>query len=357
MTTKHRSSILFLIPPALALACASSLACDVPVFRYALERWPNDNHVLRLSQPAGAPRPAWADSVGHANLGIDTTSTNAPGTFNIVFPDNRPAWLTGSLTGAETVLKLADSPLRRRIAHEILTGASAVWVLVEGAQPASNALVQANAESASRKVAQEIKLPETPAYDPTNPDSPPPKIQANIPLQLRFPLFNLAWKDANESVLCAQLRALAPEEAPDKPLLAAIFGRGRAIVLGGSNLEPASIEGLAAFLCSACSCQTKELNPGTDLLITANWAEALAAYPSGAVTRLPGGGVFLLGGTGAPPSLVVAPATSTAPKAAPSAQPVLTASATRTPWLVPTVLGLLAAIVVAGLLWLFGGKR
>ncbi len=295
--------------------------------------------------------------MGNANLGVDTASTNAPGSFDVVFPDNRPAWTTGPLADPETVLKLADSPLRRRIAHEILTGASAVWVLVEGAQPATNAMLQARAEAASRKVVQEIKLPETPVYDPANPDSPPPKIQANLPLQLRFPFFKLGWKDANESALCEQLRALAPEEAPDKPLLAAIFGRGRAIVLAGSNLEPGSIEGLASFLCSDCSCQTKELNPGTDLLITANWSDALASYPSGSVTRLPGGGAFLLGGPGAPPALVVASTTSSARKAVPSTQPPTSAPARSPVWLMPTVLGLLAAVVVAGLVWLFGGKR
>jgi hypothetical protein len=56
------------------------------------------------------------------------------------------------------------------------------------------------------------------------------------------------------------------------PILFPVFGRGR--VLGsvfGKELNAGTIFEVAHFLCKECSCQLKELNPGMDLLIQADW--------------------------------------------------------------------------------------
>src|SRR5262249_42605094 len=59
-----------------------------------------------------------------------------------------------------------------------------------------------------------------------------------------------------------------------------IFGRGRALCsLEGKALAAKDIEEAARFLCGACSCQVKELNPGVDLLIAADWDELIEAEP------------------------------------------------------------------------------
>ena len=52
----------------------------------------------------------------------------------------------------------------------------------------------------------------------------------------------------------------------------AFFGRGRVLTaLHGKDLKAKELEEVAKFLCGACSCQVKELNPGIDLLFAVKW--------------------------------------------------------------------------------------
>ncbi len=57
------------------------------------------------------------------------------------------------------------------------------------------------------------------------------------------------------------------------PIAFPVFGRGRALCsLHGRDLEkPSELQRSLEFLCNACSCQAKELNPGLDLLISTDW--------------------------------------------------------------------------------------
>ena len=80
-------------------------------------------------------------------------------------------------------------------------------------------------------------------------------------------------------------------EKTKAPLVFPIFGRGR--VLGGLEVKAKEIEEAARFLCGACSCQVKELNPGVDLPgdgnetgRTAGTADA-EEVPAVAATRAP----------------------------------------------------------------------
>ena len=51
-----------------------------------------------------------------------------------------------------------------------------------------------------------------------------------------------------------------------------IFGRGRALdALIGKGINADTIKDTARFLCGACSCEAKRLNPGVDLLMAADW--------------------------------------------------------------------------------------
>ena len=57
-----------------------------------------------------------------------------------------------------------------------------------------------------------------------------------------------------------------------------------ALVGGGINEE--TIGEVAAFLTGPCSCLIKEMNPGIDLLMSADWTSVLSA-PTGAEEVLP----------------------------------------------------------------------
>ncbi|HEY7425207.1 MAG TPA: hypothetical protein VH682_13330, partial [Gemmataceae bacterium] len=57
-----------------------------------------------------------------------------------------------------------------------------------------------------------------------------------------------------------------------EPMVFPVFGRGRALEgLIGKGINADTIENAAQFLCGACSCLIKRLNPGVDLLIAADW--------------------------------------------------------------------------------------
>ena len=62
------------------------------------------------------------------------------------------------------------------------------------------------------------------------------------------------------------------------------------------------IHDLTEFLCGACSCQVKEQNPGFDLLLSTNWAEALFGEDSDG----PPPGAAIGNGQKKEPELVVA---------------------------------------------------
>ena len=70
--------------------------------------------------------------------------------------------------------------------------------------------------------------------------------------------------------------------------VAPVFGRGRAAtVLPARTVTGDAVAEFTAFLCGACSCQVKQLNPGFDLLLPVDWdqvlfGEGLAALPAAA---------------------------------------------------------------------------
>ena len=85
-----------------------------------------------------------------------------------------------------------------------------------------------------------------------------------------------------------QMLCRTEENVPaDTPVAFPIFGRGRLLgAFHGELLNADEVEGACAFLTGMCSCQAKEMNPGTDLLFTAGWFrlfregfEAEAALP------------------------------------------------------------------------------
>jgi len=53
-----------------------------------------------------------------------------------------------------------------------------------------------------------------------------------------------------------------------------VFGRGRALyALVGDGINKETIGEACVFLATACTCMVKEQNPGTDLILAADWGE------------------------------------------------------------------------------------
>ncbi len=143
--------------------------------------------------------------------------------------------------------------------------------------------------------------------------------------------------DSREQALIAMLSGCEPDLATLKePQVFPVFGRGRALLpLVGMGISPDNIRDSATFLAGACSCQVKELNPGFDLLLTADWKALLSwakspAFASGRSPASKSGEPELVPIPGGSKSMPVSQPTSAFPSPLP--QPVVAVAEARSPW-------------------------
>jgi len=314
-------------------------ACQTPVFRYALERWPGDYYPLMIyhDKPLSADDKTivgWLEKVQETEgaqvsvyvLDISKPVTTRPATGPAATePTSRPspadsqrAYLlkkfppptdlpmpamvlrypaqpgpkgavwpvvhSGRLDG-KIARKIIDSPVRQKVAKRLLSGDSTVWVLLESGDKGKDDAVAKVLETELGRLNKELQLPE---QAPT-PDVGPYEPEINIELKLAFSVLRVSRTDPAESMFIKML--LGSEEGLTElkdPMAFPIFGRGRALAaFAGDGIETDNIESACIFLVGRCSCQVKRLNPGTDMMFTVNWDAALAGQPLMTVPPLP----------------------------------------------------------------------
>jgi hypothetical protein len=337
---------------ALSVACLLGLAslawaCNVPVFRFALERWrPDPYRVVLLHQGPLTPadletlRPleeqhdkalanfalrtvdvdqidketeaGGADAALVASLGevkLPMLVVHYPASLNIP----KPVW-TGAPT-RESIAGLTDSAVRQELVRRLAEGQTAVWIVLECGQKDRDDAAAALVEAEIKRLEQELKLPELTT-------APQDAILADTPLKIAFSTIRLRRDDPAEAPLAAMLIGSEPDlaERTGDPLVFPVFGRGRALwPLVGAGVTAKNIQDSAGFLVGACSCEVKELNPGFDLLLTADWDELLTSsgVPLSAVetktSAIPEKAELVPIPAGAPPTAATTPTTVTTP--------------------------------------------
>jgi len=305
--TRRCVTILFLLSLFLGEA---AMACQVPVFRYALERWPADPYRLLI---VADPEPTFsrdqqaavdaAQSLEHANLVVRRVRPD-----DVEWPDDleRPPLPALALQYPAAMLRdeviwsaplernqlerLLDSPARRALAKQSLAGDTAVWVLLESGDAEADRLAFDDLRRHLDTAESELVLPEgvvgkgnevPEGGDPEN------ELQSEIPLHIKFSTLRISADGPVESVLRAMLLRSEPELADSGggqgrgPLVFAMFGQGRTLpALFAADLSEESVVFGCSYLCGACSCQVKRENPGFDLLLTCDWQAALAGIGS-----------------------------------------------------------------------------
>lgn len=281
-------------------ASAQSLpACSIPVFRFALERWApdlfevsvfyrgtlNDADAKRLDQLED-----WAvHNGGNVNLEVVRCDLDER-----VPSDLLALWKSLKNTPLPTVVvrtplkstgqhilwqgrlsdafldELATSPARREVAQRLLRGDAVVWLLLRGTDQELAARTRASLDAALKQLAEEIELP-------PGVGRPGSELLAKIPLQMKFSVVEVSAESSEEQALIKLLHGgLAKPPLTSDSYIAPVFGRGRVLnVLSASELEPETVSDWTRYLCSACSCQVKQQNPGFDLLCAMNWEEQL----------------------------------------------------------------------------------
>lgn len=275
-------------------------ACNVPVFRYALELWEPDpyrvvllyrgakpelppgvrDYLLKVEE-SGMVRYRELDADGNSSLAeaLSASLTNTPlpvltflqpiGRFEDDTSVRRLALLGPDAWSLAAVKAVCESPLRTTIGKRLLSGDSAVWVFCEGPDAAANAVARRVLDEALRQAETTLKLPE-----PT--DLTEESGRAISQLKIRLPVVVLPYDAAacGETAFRDMLVAVGAEgrKAVDVPMAFAVFGRARALApLVGKDIVTDAIMAYCEFITGACSCEAKELNPGVDLLVVADW--------------------------------------------------------------------------------------
>ena len=300
-------------------------ACSVPVFRYALERWPPDLYevvVFHRGALTGPPR-ALVDRLEKMTATYDSPVNVAVKTVDLAeevgegrkilweaqegaklpwvvvryprIPD-RSAW-SGPLEGA-AIEAVLDSPVRREIGRRIARGDTAVWVLLESGDPAADDAASRLLDAELKKLVNVLEQP-APADDAgpkPEPGSGPktrpaadPITDDTTPVAVAFSMLRLSRRDPAETVLVNMLLDSEPDlRTFDEPIAFPVFGRGRVLwALVGRGINESTILESGAFLAGPCSCVVKVENPGTDLLMTMDWEAAAEGLDPGGQDAAP----------------------------------------------------------------------
>lgn len=286
------------------LATASlTLACSVPVFRYALEHWRPDSYVAYVFHDAPLtaeqqnllksmqPRGTEGQPAANVNVRIvDVTSDADPVVQQLrqTHPSDSLPWVVlqsppkwgppqtiwqGELN-AENAARVMDSPTRTEVSKRLIAGESVVWVLLESGQEDADDHAFVVLTSELKALQTKLKLPEIEAEDlgdlSVSPDA----------LKLKFSALRISRDDPAERVLVDMLLRVEPDLLDDditsQPMAFPIFGRGRALyALVGKGIAPDVIEDASQFLAGACQCTVKAQNPGVDLIMNVDWDKVI----------------------------------------------------------------------------------
>jgi hypothetical protein len=329
------------------------------VFRYALENWPPDLYDLVVSQrgPLEAGLVAEAEAIlrgegrGAVNAALrrreDPELPAEQVLLTVRFPGH-PAGVPPLWTGpwsAESLRRTIASPVRDRLADELVRGATAVFLFLPGGEADADRNARLRLQTLLEELARTRELPPPDDVPPDLADgSAPPALPP-----IRFPIMDVPREDPTEEFLRTMLRASEPDLAElREPMAFPVFGRGRLLyAIVGAGINRDVLTETCMFLTAACSCQVKAQNPGVDLLLRADWDRALGLLPD-APEELPP----LTGLAAAAP---VAPASPPEVQAPPTPPPQPRSAVLR--WTMWAAGALLIAVLAGTLAVLRGGRR
>lgn len=317
---------------ALTLASVVAEACQVPVFRYALERWRPDPYQLVIVHEGNLTGEKKLDLVHleeslvgpngpMVNLHFDTIDldkekeqrarwqrihqeNNSSVTMHLFYPfqgfegEHDPIW-SGAFT-KKNMDAILNSPIRKELVKRIMAGNSAVWLFLESGDKKRDDKLFRELENHVRVAQEKIGVPkgviQQSAFDDPDlllgPEDEENVLESSVPLKIAFSVHRLSRKDPEEAVLLSMLMNLEDdlldEEFANQPMLFSVFGKGRILPpLVGQGINEENALGDCRYLCGPCSCQVKNQNPGMDLLVMKDWWTALEGSSSIVEKELP----------------------------------------------------------------------
>jgi len=283
------------------------LACDTPVFHYALTHWMPARYTLSIFTEDVAPveqelarligkdeanlrvhiydltRPLPEGAAALRESGGDRTSPwmvlhapaekapakpgdiNEEGRLSSEVPKPGPSVKAAAYTPDE-LAALLRSPARIAANQKIVRGVSVVWLLVQSGNEEKDRAAFDLLESASAEFRKSIALP--PGAVDTQPFyKRPPRVD--------FAIVPAGRKDPAERWFTALLQKMEQTaETATEPMVFPLFGRGRILPpLSGRLLTRANLESAARYLLGPCSCTVRDQNPGMDIFYAGCWCD------------------------------------------------------------------------------------
>ena len=288
------------------------LACETPVYRYAMYRWepaPFEVYFFHNGELTEADKELHAEILAIAkddesplNCALIIVDLEKDPELTGVLQDVKASWEThkdqlrpgylvtnprGSVIHAgpldtSAVQQLASSPARTTLSKHLQEGHAIVFILLEGDD------AEANKAAAGQltKLRQDVddgtielySVPQDPAAreDAESQQSEGTADPVKPAHSITFITVNR--DDAAEKFLVQSLLAVEPDLTEiTQPMVFPVYGRARALVpYIGAGIQRDNLLDCMEFITGACSCTVKEQNPGIDLLVRFDWETAAA---------------------------------------------------------------------------------
>jgi len=261
-------------------------ACNVPVFRYAMERWQPDSYHVVVYHSGAPSGPAFdllqkgAKGRARANYSLQTVAREAAARHGIseypwvevYYPQASciPAPVFSGRLTTEGARAIVRSAARSRLAQRLLAGEIAVWVLVKSGHEEKDRRAAETLRTNLEWASANLRIPET----GVDAEGRPIEVTDFKRYRVRFGWMEIARDDPGEQLLVNTLLRSEPDlESYQEPMAFPVFGRGRVLyALVGGGIREKNIREACQSMLAWCSCEIKAQNPGADLLVAADWS-------------------------------------------------------------------------------------
>ncbi len=184
-------------------------------------------------------------------------------------PRSAPRFGRGRST-LDRAKRILDSPSRSRLAQRLLSGEVAVWILIKSGHDQKDRRALESLKTHLDRASATLRIPET----GTDLNGNPVEVTDFKTYPVRFGLMEIARDDPDEDLLVSALLKSEPDLGRyDEPMaFPSLAGAAPFMRWSATGFRRRTYGRPAQSMLAWCSCEIKAQNPGTDLLISADWS-------------------------------------------------------------------------------------
>jgi hypothetical protein len=282
-----------------SLSCFKADGCSVPVFRYALERWPADPYLITIFHKGKLNEEQKkvityyqkfydryeAVILSVFDLDDKKLSKKAREYWKINKQDSLPVVIVQypyitrieQLAGVypldmKSAKQLMESPTGRELARRILKNDTSVFMQIDGDDESENIKSEKIVKDALKKMEEDMKLPHEELADGEVLDEESMPYDEDS-LKIKFSFLRVSRNSPVDKAFVDILLNSEPGLKEIKgPIVFPVYGRARALfAFSEEGINAENMAEAGNFLVGECSCEVKAQNPGIDLLVPIDW--------------------------------------------------------------------------------------